>query len=121
MKGNVVTNTLTIVGVMAISVLMFARVPGIIDDMKIVMSKESVIAESTEIANLLSLSKSAPNDMVIKYKLPEGNSYKLYVKDGYVNVSTSTDWAVSKTLYAGSFEKENVKEIIIKKDGVELS
>ena len=106
LKGDAVTNTITIVGIAVIGALMFTKVPGVIDDIKIVLSKTSVIGKAAEIADLLTLSMTSPGDIKITYSLPEEVTYKVSVKDGYVNVSTDTEWAVSKTLSNFCFKFE---------------
>ncbi len=119
MKGNVVTNAITIIGIGVIGALMFTRVPGMIDDIKIVLSKTSVIGKAAEVADLLTLGKSSPDEIKITYKFPEEISYTLSVKDGYVNVSTENDWARSKTLSNVVFGSEVVKSIVITKNSIQ--
>lgn len=119
MKGNVVTNAITIIGIGVIGALMFTRVPGMIDDIKIVLSKTSVIGKAAEVADLLTLSKSSPDEIKITYKFPEETSYTLSVKDGYVNVSTEKDWAISKTLSNVAFGPDVVKAITITKNSIQ--
>lgn len=98
LKGDAVTNTITITGIIVVGVLMFTRVPGMVDDIKLFLSKESVVAKAAEIADLLTLTTISPDSIKITYRLSEEVSFKVSVKDGIVNVSKDTDWAISKTL-----------------------
>ena len=119
LKGNAVTNAIAIIGIGVIGALMFTRVPGMIDDIKIVLSKTSVIGKAAEIADSLTLATSAPDDIKITYALPEDVTYTLSVKNGYVNLTTQGQFATSKTLSNIEFGPDVVKSIVITKTMIE--
>lgn len=127
MKGNVVTNTVTIVGIFAIGALMFTKVPGMVDDIQTVLSKTSVIEKAAEISDMLTLSSSSPGDIKIVYTLvPKDIPYTVFIKDGYVNVSTGDEWAVSRTTSNLCFmsdseecRPEQVRKLMITKTSLE--
>ncbi|MBI2005161.1 MAG: hypothetical protein HYS80_00150 [Candidatus Aenigmarchaeota archaeon] len=118
LKGSAATNALTIVGVGLVSVIMFAQVPDMVKDIRLVLSKDSVIAKSAEIADLLTRTASVPGDIKITHKLSDEVSYTISIKNGYVNISTENDWAVSKTFSNVEFESENVKSLLITKTSI---
>lgn len=116
-KGAIVTDAIAIVGLIAIGGLMFAQVPGLIDEIKDTLSKESVIAQSFEIANLITLVNIAPKDMSIEitHKLPSEVPYTVTVKDSYVTVEASNHKAITKTLSTHTFGPDAVKSLSITK------
>lgn len=118
-KSQAVTEALIYVGMIAIGVLMFVQIPKMVDDIKAVTSSESVVEQSKAIANLLSLVYAAPNDIKIPYDFPAGVSYSISVRNGYVNVSTSNEWAVAKTLSSIEFPKANMQHLTITKERIE--
>lgn len=117
-KASAITDSVTIVGIIAISALMFAKVPGMVDDIKEILSKESVRAKSVEIANLLTLTSSSPNDIEIIYKLPSKIPYVVTVRDGNVTVEAGGDRAVAKTLSKIKFGPEFSHSLSITKTGI---
>lgn len=128
LKGNAVINTITIIGIGAIGALMFSQVPGMMDDIKFILSKTSVIGKAAEIADRLTLVGASPSDIKIIYNLPEDVTYTVFIKDGYVNVSTDENWAVSKTLSNlcfkldhadGECKPDTVKTLMIKRNSIE--
>lgn len=128
MKGNAVTNAITIVGIGVIGALMFAQVPDMMENIKSVLSKTSAIVKSAELADMLILSTSSPGDIKISYKLPPEVSYTVFIKNGIVNVSTEKEWASSKTISPLCFWKDPtdneckpsaVKKLVITKTSIE--
>ena len=117
-KGDAVTNTITIVGFLVIGALMFTRIPGMIDDIKEVLSKTSVMGKAAEIADLMTIADSS-NDIRIKYEFPKDSVFTLSVNGGYVNVSNQNEWSASKTTSSIVFGPEIDNSIIISKTGIE--
>ena len=119
MKSQVAVNAIIYIGMIAISGLMFAQVPGMVNDIKTVTSQESVIEQAKTIASLLSLASATPNEIKIFYELPD--QYSISVKDGYVTVITDNEQGISKTLSDIEFEQTNVKSLVIMKDRMEAT
>jgi len=121
MKGAIVTEAITIVGLIAIGALMFTQVPDMIDDIKDTLSKESVRAQAVEIANLLTLVNVATDDIdiTITHNLPSEASYIVTVKDGYVIVESGEHKSLpTKTLSKLSFGPLAVKSLSITKNEI---
>ena len=117
-KAVAVTDAIIVVGMVAISALMFAQVPGMIDDIKVTLSKQSVRAQAVEIADKISLVSASPNDIEIIHNLPLGVSYTITVKDGYVTVETASDKAADRTISTLTFGPDTVKSLSITKDEI---
>ncbi|MEM5797262.1 MAG: hypothetical protein QXD72_01160 [Candidatus Aenigmatarchaeota archaeon] len=113
MKAAIVTDAITIVGIIAISSLLFVQLPGMIDDIKVVMEKESALAKAKELASLIALSNSAPSEIRLVYKLPENAN----VTAGAALITvTMKDTASYKTLSnLRDFSRENVDTLTIRK------
>ena len=119
-KAAIVTDAITIVGMIAIGALMFAQVPGMIDDIKETLSQESVRAQAIEIANLITLVHAATENVEIKitHKLPSEGSYSVTVANGFVTVEAGNHKAVAKTLSTLAFRPDSVKELEITKNEI---
>ena len=118
MKAAIVTDALTIVGMIAIGALMFSQIPDMIDEMKDTLSKESARAQAVEIANFATLVGFSPSDIQMIHELPDG-SYTVTVKDGYVTVELSGQPPKqAKTLYTQPFGPNVVKSISITKSEI---
>ena len=114
-----VTDALAFVGVVAIGVLMFARVPGVINDAKEALSIESVRAQAVEISSLISFVSSSPDYIEITHKLPSTtDDFKLTVEDGYVTVEEANRKGVGKTFSTVTFGPDTVKELSITKNEI---
>ncbi|MBI2547562.1 MAG: hypothetical protein HYW23_03900 [Candidatus Aenigmarchaeota archaeon] len=112
MKASAVTEAITLVGVVTVSVMMFSQVPGIITDMKIVLSKESSLSKVKEISSLISIASSSPSDMKIVYDLKEKSSVSS--KDGILTLTTSKGTISYKTLSdLKDFTKVDVDKLTI--------
>ena len=97
--GVPVTEVFLAIGMLVISVTFIAtQVPAMINDIQDVLSKESVIEKSKEVANLLTIATAAPNEITLIYSFPSSRTYDLVIKDGYVNLTSGNDSAVAKTL-----------------------
>ena len=119
MKAAIVTDAITIVGMIAIGALMFAQIPDMLDETKDILSKESARAQAVEIANFASLVSSSPADIQIIQELPPDASYTVTIKDGYVTVELpGQPPATAKTLYTQSFGPDIVKSLSITKSGI---
>lgn len=121
MKAIAVTEAILTVGMVVITSIMIAtQIPGMINDIKQVLSKESVGEKSQELANLLSIATSSPNEIKMIYALSSEKSYDISINNGYVNVSSDSEWATAKTLVLIDFSKPNVQTLTITKtsDGV---
>lgn len=118
MKAAIVTDAITVVGMIAIGALMFAQVPGMADDIRDTLSKESVRAQAVEIANKLTLAGASPDDITVIHEMPSEVSYTVTVKDGYVTVENANDEAMAKTLSQLTFGPEVVNSISITKTGI---
>jgi len=117
-KATIVTDAITIVGMIAIGALMFAQVPGMIDDMKNTLSQESVRAQSVEIANLVTLVSASPDNIEIIHELPSGISYTVSIDDGNVAVEAGSYRAVAKTFSTLEFGRSVVKSLSITKNKI---
>jgi len=119
MKASIVTDAITIVGLVVIGGLMLAQIPDMIDEVKDTLSKESARAQAVEIANSASLISSSPADIQMIHKLPSDASYTVTIKDGYVTVELPGQQpAGAKTLYTKPFGPDVVKSISITKSGI---
>ena len=118
-KGSVVTEGITIVGMIAISALMFAQVPDMVSDIKETLSKQSAHAKAVEIADYLELVGSATGDMSYTYILSEDTPYTLTVDDGVVTVRVKDITATDKTSSSITFQTDDVKAITITKGGIQ--
>lgn len=120
MKASVVTDAITVVGMIAIGALMFAQVPGMVNDIKDTLSKEAVQSQAVEIANLITLTNIVTEDVSIKiiHTLPPEGSYSLTVKNGYVTVESGGVKPVVKTLSTLTFGPEIVKSLEITKNEI---
>lgn len=119
MKGIAVHEAILTIGMIVISgTLLATQIPAMANDIKASLSKESVIEKSKELANLLSLVTASPDNFELVYHFPEGKVYEVNVKNGYVNVSTTEEWAVSKTLASSlEFSKKDVRTLKISSIG----
>lgn len=119
-KGAVVTDAIAVVGLIAIGGLMFAQVPGMMEDIKETISQESVRSQAVEIADLITLVNAASEDVEIKiiHKLPPEGSYSVTVANGYVTVEAGGHKAVAKTLSKLAFGSDIVRELEITKDEI---
>ncbi len=117
LKGSAVTSTITIIGFAVIGALTVSRIPGMIEDIQLVLSKTSVIEKAAEVADLMSIANS--DDVKISYRFPEEVNYKLSASGGYVNVSTEEEWAISKTTSLINFGPDAVSSILISKSSIE--
>lgn len=117
-KGSVVTDSIAIVGMIAIAALMITRAPGMITDMRDALSQESVNASAVVIANRLTSASSSTDNKEFIHKLPTEVPYTLTVKDGYVTVEIAGKKAVSKTLSTLTFGPDTVSTVSITKNGI---
>ncbi len=118
-KGSVVTEGIAIVGMIAISTLMFAQVPGMVSDIKETLSQQSAHAKAVEIADLLGLAMSATGDLNYTYTLSEDTPYTLAVDGGIVTVKIKDLTATEKTISPIAFQTDDVKIISITKNGIQ--
>ncbi len=116
MKALAVTEAILTVGMIVISATLLAtQIPSMVNDMKAVMSKESVVEKSKELANLLSIATALPGEIKLIYSFPSEKVYDVTIKDGYVNVSSGESWATAKTLVGLDFRKDNAQTLTITK------
>lgn len=118
-KGSVVTEGITIVGMIVISTIMFAQVPGMVSDIKETLSQQSAHAKAVEIADLLGLVRSATGDLDYTYTLSEDTPYTLTVDGGIVTVKIKDITATEKTISPIAFQTDDVKVISITKSGIQ--
>ncbi len=124
MKAVAVQEALLTIGVVVISSILIAtQIPSMASDIQEILSKESVKEKSQDIADLLVISTSAPNEIKLVYSFPVEKSYDVFIKDGYVNVSSDEEWAISKTIVLPKeFAKTNARILTITKtiSGIEV-
>ena len=118
MKAAMVTDAITIVGMIAISALMLVKVPGMVDDMKTTLSQESVRSQAIEIANMITLVTASPYDIKIIHKLPSGASFTITVNDGNVTVQSGAFKAIAKTSSGLTFGPDTVRTLSITKNEI---
>ena len=123
MKASAVQEAILTIGMVVIGgILMATQIPGMINDIQSISSKESVIEKSKEVANLLSIATASPDEIKLVYSFPTEKSYDISIENGYVNVSSGDDWAASGTLAQLKFSKTNAQTLTIIKtiDGMKV-
>ena len=116
-KAIAVQEAILTVGIAVIGITLLAtQVPSMISDIQESLSRESVNEIANELASLLSIITSAPNDATLTYSFPTGKSYDVIINDGDVTVSSGSDKATAATfVYNLEFSKTNVQLLTITK------
>lgn len=86
MKSSAVTDSIALVGMIAISGLMFGQVPGMVDEIKSILSSENLRIQSVEVANLITLAYASPIDTEITHAFPSQVPFTITVSGGYVTI-----------------------------------
>ena len=89
MKAVAVTETLLIIGMIAVSAVMLVKIPGEINDLKQLPALSSANAVAKDIAGLLTTTAASPHNIVLFYSLPEEASYNVSFKNYTVYVDAS--------------------------------
>jgi hypothetical protein len=89
MKAVAVTETLLIIGMIAVSAVMFVKIPGEINDLKQLFAISSANAVAKDIAGLLTTAAISPHSMTLFYSFPEEAFYNVSFKNYTVYVDAS--------------------------------
>ena len=89
MKAIAVAEILLIIGMSAVSAVMFTKIPGEINDLKQLLALSSANAVAKDIAGLLTTTAISPHNMTLFYSLPEEASYNVSFKNYTVYVDAS--------------------------------
>lgn len=94
MKALAVTETVLIIGMVAVSAVTLLQIPGEINDLKQLLALSSANSVAKDIAGLLTTTSIAPHNMTLFYSLPEGTSYNVSFKNYTVYIDASWEGLV---------------------------
>ncbi len=117
MKSSVVTDSIALVGMIAISGLMFGQVPGMVDEIKSILSSENLRMQSVEVANLITLASASSIDTEITHTFPSRVPFTITVNNGYVSVEAGGSSKSSEFLSAQETGPSCPNDAVLSNDG----